>query len=32
MTAHDIATYLHAYGTPAFGERLLTALGRPRTG
>jgi predicted nucleic acid-binding protein len=32
MTAHDIAAYMHARGTPAFGERLLTALGSPHTG
>jgi hypothetical protein len=31
MTAHDIATYMYAHGTPAFGERLLAALGSPRT-
>jgi predicted nucleic acid-binding protein len=29
MTAHDIAAYLQAHGTPAFGERLLTELDRP---
>ncbi|WP_250281683.1 MULTISPECIES: PIN domain-containing protein [unclassified Frankia] len=28
LTAYDIATYLHAHGTPAFGERLLVALGQ----
>jgi hypothetical protein len=27
MTASDIAVYLSAHGTPAFGERLLAALG-----
>jgi len=32
MTAHDIAAHMHAHGTPAFGERLLTALGPPHTG
>jgi predicted nucleic acid-binding protein len=32
MTAHDIAAYMHAHGTPAFGERLLGALGSPHTG
>lgn len=26
MTARDIATYLQARGTPAFGERLLANL------
>jgi PIN domain len=26
MTARDIAAYLQAHGTPAFGERLLTEL------
>jgi hypothetical protein len=31
MTAHDIASYMHAHGTPAFGERMLTALGSRRT-
>jgi predicted nucleic acid-binding protein len=28
MTARDIATYLQAHGTPAFGERLLAELDR----
>jgi len=28
LTAYDIATYLSAHGTPAFGERLLVALGQ----
>jgi predicted nucleic acid-binding protein len=28
MTAQDIAAYLQAHGTPAFGERLLTELHR----
>jgi predicted nucleic acid-binding protein len=28
MTAQDIAAYLQAHGTPAFGERLLTELRR----
>jgi hypothetical protein len=27
MTARDIAAYLQAHGTPAFGGRLLTELG-----
>lgn len=27
MTAGDIAAYLQAHGTPAFGGRLLTELG-----
>jgi predicted nucleic acid-binding protein len=31
MTAYDIAAYMHAHGTPAFGEHLLAALGSPRT-
>ncbi|WP_322779938.1 PIN domain-containing protein [Frankia sp. Cas4] len=26
MTAHDVATYLRAHGTPAFGDRLLATL------
>jgi hypothetical protein len=26
MTASDIAAYLSAHGTPAFGEQLLAAL------
>jgi hypothetical protein len=29
MTARDVAFYLQAHGTPAFGDRLLTKLGRP---
>lgn len=29
MTAHDIAAYLQAHGTAAFGERLLAELDRP---
>jgi hypothetical protein len=29
MTARDIAAYLQAHGTPAFGERLLTELSQP---
>lgn len=28
MTARDVAAYLQAQGTPAFGERLLTELDR----
>jgi hypothetical protein len=28
LTAPDIATYLQAHGTPAFGERLLAELSR----
>jgi len=31
LTAHDIATYLHAHGAPAFGERLHVALGQTAT-
>jgi hypothetical protein len=26
MTAQDVATYMCAHGTPAFGDRLLSAL------
>ena len=29
MTARDVAVYLQAHGTPAFGERMLTELGWP---
>jgi predicted nucleic acid-binding protein len=29
MTARDVAAYLQAHGTPAFGERMLTELSRP---
>lgn len=29
MTAHDVAIYLQAHGTPAFGERLLRELDQP---
>jgi hypothetical protein len=29
MTAWDIAAYLRARGTPAFGERLLANLDQP---
>jgi hypothetical protein len=28
MTVDNIATYLQAHGTPAFGEQLLTLLKR----
>ena len=28
MTAREVAAYLQAHGTPAFGERLLTELHR----
>lgn len=31
LTTYDIATYLHAHGAPAFGERLLVALGQTAT-
>jgi hypothetical protein len=29
VTARDVAAYLQAHGTPAFGERLLSELDQP---
>ncbi len=31
LTADDVAIYLRAHGTPAFGERLLVVLGQSAT-